>query len=375
MKDQATRFPAVDAFKAIASQLIVLHHLAAYGPLSDAVQQAAPGLISWLYDYARMAVQVFLVIGGYLAARAMFPGGRDAGALTTALFNRYLRLAVPFLTALTFSIVCAMIARHWMADDFIPDAPSWQQLVAHALLLQSVLDVDALSAGAWYIAIDFQLFLLMVGIVWLGSKTANARSITPTLITLMAAASLFWFNRNTHLDGWAPYFFGAYGMGAAAYWAGQRDPRSKFWLWLIMSLAVVALIIDFRARIAIAAVVALTLFLARDSRRFAQWAAQPLPHYMSRTSYSLFLVHFPVLLLANALFTDLGFSGPVAGGIGMLATWAGSLYAAELFHRWIEKPAAGLKAQTLVQFWKTERLQRLRYRLVATTFWVLAIPV
>ncbi|MGZ8261721.1 MAG: acyltransferase family protein, partial [Methylotenera sp.] len=68
MKDNTTRFPAIDAFKAIASQLIVLHHLAAYGPLSDAVQQAAPGLISWLYDYARMAVQVFFVIGGYLAA-------------------------------------------------------------------------------------------------------------------------------------------------------------------------------------------------------------------------------------------------------------------------------------------------------------------
>ena len=60
MKDNAERFPAIDFFKAIASQLIVLHHLAAYGPISDAVQQASPSLISWLYDYARMAVQVFL---------------------------------------------------------------------------------------------------------------------------------------------------------------------------------------------------------------------------------------------------------------------------------------------------------------------------
>jgi len=58
------RLPLIDAFKAIASQLIVLHHLSAYGPLSTAAQQAAPGLVGWFYDYARMAVQVFLVIAG-----------------------------------------------------------------------------------------------------------------------------------------------------------------------------------------------------------------------------------------------------------------------------------------------------------------------
>jgi len=342
MKDNTTRFPAIDAFKAIASQLIVLHHLAAYGPLSDAVQQAAPGLISWLYDYARMAVQVFFVIGGYLAARAMFPRGRDTGALAAAIFNRYLRLAVPFLAALTFSIVCAMAARYWMADDFIPDAPTWSQMLAHVFLLHGVLDFDALLAGAWFIAIDFQLFLLMVAIVWLGGKTANFRTMIPGLITLLAAVSLFWFNRDPDLDDWAPYFFGAYGMGAAAYWAGPRGKSGAFWMWLTVSLAVASLLIDFRARIAIALVVALTLFLTIGKQRSAQSEGYPLLRYLGKISYALFLVHFSVLLLANAAFAGLGFSSPVAGGIGMLAAWAGSLVVADLFYRWVEKPAAAI---------------------------------
>lgn len=30
--------------------------------------------MAWLYDYARMAVQVFLVLGGYLAAASLAPG-------------------------------------------------------------------------------------------------------------------------------------------------------------------------------------------------------------------------------------------------------------------------------------------------------------
>jgi len=372
---RSNRLPAIDAFKAIAAQLIVLHHLAAYGPISDAVQKAAPDLISWLYDYARMAVQVFLVIGGYLAARTMFTSDRDEGSYTGAIFNRYLRLTLPFMAAVVLSIVCAMLARQWMADDFIPDAPTWRQLLAHTLLLQSVLDVDALSAGAWYIAIDFQLFLLMLGIVWLGNKTASARSATQALTTLMAAASLFWFNRDTQMDAWAPYFFGSYGLGAAAYWAGHRGSGSRFWLALIVSLSFIALIIDFRARIALAVGVALILYLARDSKHIEQYAARPVPQHLSKISYSLFLVHFPILMLANLLFNELGYTSALAGTVGMLATWGISLYAAGVFYRWIEKPASSFKFDRFRAFWKTERLVPLRYQLATTMFWVLAIPV
>lgn len=374
MKDRINRLPVIDAFKAIAAQLIVLHHLAAYGPLSDAVQQAFPALISWLYDDARMAVQVFLVIGGYLAARTLFSGNgaRTMEALGTTVVNRYLRLTVPFLAALALAIASAMVARHWLTDDFIPDAPTWRQLLAHGLLLQSVLDFDALSAGAWYIAIDFQLFLVMLGILWLGSKTTRPSHNIPALITFMAVASLFWFNRNPELDNWAVYFFGAYGLGAAAYWAGQRH---SFWLWLLVPLATLALLLDFRPRLAIALSIALLLVVAQHSQRLSQLAEQPTLHYLGKISYALFLVHFPILLLTNTLFVGLELAGPVAGSLGMLATWALSLLVADRFHHWVEQPAARLKAANFAQLWRGQRFQRLRYRLAATAFWVLAIPV
>ena len=56
----------------------------------------------------------------------------------------------------------------------------------------------------------------MLAIVWLGGKTAYAKNVVLMLTTLMVAASLFWFNRDASLDDWAPYFFGAYAMGAIA---------------------------------------------------------------------------------------------------------------------------------------------------------------
>ena len=68
MRTVETRLALIDAFKAIASQLIVLHHLAFYGPMSDVAQDLAPALFAWLSQDARIAVQLFLVISGFLAA-------------------------------------------------------------------------------------------------------------------------------------------------------------------------------------------------------------------------------------------------------------------------------------------------------------------
>ena len=65
--------PLLDAFKAIACLMIVLHHLAVYGPMSDAAYPLFPGLIDWLYQYGRMAVQAFFVMAGFLAARLEYP--------------------------------------------------------------------------------------------------------------------------------------------------------------------------------------------------------------------------------------------------------------------------------------------------------------
>ena len=61
----------VDLIKLLAAQLIVLHHFSAYGPLAQAVRETWPLLIDHLYSDARLAVQVFLVIGGYLAAQSL----------------------------------------------------------------------------------------------------------------------------------------------------------------------------------------------------------------------------------------------------------------------------------------------------------------
>jgi len=129
--------PLLDALKAIACLSIVLHHLAAYGPMSEIAYPLAPRLIDGLYEYGRMAVQVFFVVAGFLFAGKYAP----AGVLVVthpiqAIKRRYFRLILPYFAALILAIGCAAFARVWMAHDSIPHQVGLTQLLAHAFLLQ-----------------------------------------------------------------------------------------------------------------------------------------------------------------------------------------------------------------------------------------------
>jgi peptidoglycan/LPS O-acetylase OafA/YrhL len=366
MSKNSNRMPLIDALKAIAALLVLLNHYSSYGPLAEAARAALPGLFGWFFEYGRMAVQVFLVIAGFLAARGLSAEGQALGASPLPLiWKRYLRLAVPYLAAIGLAIMAAAIADHWMDDEAIPARATLAQWLAHAFLLHGLLGFDALSAGVWYIAIDFQLFALMAILLWAGRRAI----VAPALVLGVTAASLFWFNLDASWDNWAIYFFGSYGLGAAAWWASDRRQLAA-WLGVIVTVAIAALIIDFRLRIALALAVALLLGFGRRTGLLEQWPnARPLA-FLGQISYSIFLVHFPVLLLANGLYAKLGLDSTASAMVGLLLAWAASIAAATLFYRWIESPAASQRITAAlgwlsVSLWSlAQRVGRLARRAV-----------
>lgn len=325
------RLTLVDLMKAVAAQLIVLHHLAFYGPMSDTARRLAPALIDGLARHGRLAVQVFLVLGGFLAARALAARGSAALAQPLRLvWQRYCRLALPLAAALVLAVACAALSRTLLPLESTPAPPSLPQFVAHLFLLQNLLGYEALSAGVWYVAIDFQLYALMVALFWL------SRNRPVALVAALSAASLFHFNRIPDLDDWALYFFGAYGMGAMAYWAGERR-RPGGWVALLALAGLAALALDFRSRIAVA--LAAAVLLGLTFRRLRRPSGRLLA-FLGDSAYALFLAHYPVCLVVNAVFGRLFPSSPVANAIGMFAAWGLSLLAAAAFHRHVERPVA-----------------------------------
>lgn len=344
------RMPLIDAVRAPACLLIVLHHLAFYGPMSDLAYPVMPALIDGLYHYGRMAVQAFLVVAGFLSAQALAPEGvAQIAHPWLAIRKRYARLALPYLAALVLAMGSAALAGLWMRHESIPAAPTVAQLLSHVVLLNELLDQEALSAGVWYVGIDFQSFVVMALVLWASWRIAQRlpalRLAGPLAIAALTAASLFHFNLDDYWDETFLYFFAYYGLGCLAYWLSGRL-RGALWLVLLAGVVAVSLAVDFRGRIVVAGAVMLLLGLARQYGWFERCAMPGQVRYVARISYSIFLVHFPICLLVNAIVFHF-FAQDIGLNIaGMLLAFALSIAGGAAFYRWVESrapsPRAGL---------------------------------
>ncbi len=355
------RMPLILALKAVASQMIVLHHLAFYGPMSDWTHGLAPWLVTKLSQDGRMAVQVFLVVGGFLAARSLAPNGvLLARKVWPLLLKRYFGLALPYLVALVLAVACNEVARLWMDHRSVSPPPTLWQAVAHVLLLESLLEMDSLSAGVWYVAIDFQLYALLLGVLWLarrvsvlgtpgGVKVARAAGRAPgwrfawpglVLVAGLGVGSLFRFNIDPEWDRWATYFFGAYALGVFSFWANQLGGGRGRGLFLVVmsGLTVLSLTVEFRERIALALAVALLLGVSQGRGWLYIWPRSRLLAWLGNISYSVFLVNFPVALVVNAVFTRFMPADAWVQTGGVLLAWALCVWVGALFHRWVEEP-------------------------------------
>jgi peptidoglycan/LPS O-acetylase OafA/YrhL len=59
-------------------------------------------------------------------------------------------------------------------------------------------------------------------------------------------------------------------------------------------------------------------------------------------SYSLFLVHFPILIMVATVWQRFGWTSPHAAVAGLLAAVIASVASSFAFHHYIERPATDL---------------------------------
>ena len=331
-----SRNALIDSVKGLACATIVAHHLAFYGHMSDSAHDLIPSVVDVLSEYGRMAVQVFLVLGGYLAAASLAPDGvLREGPAAQHIGRRFVRLIVPYAVALLVAVLAAALVRPFLEHPSVPGEPELHQLLANALLLQDIVGEEALSAGVWYVAIDFQLFACAVLLLAaLRHAPARVQRWAPGMVAAGGALSLLVFNRMPDQDMWAWYFWGSYSLGMCAFWAA-RAPRAWAWGLGMAAVGLLALWLEFRARIAVALVAALLLMAVK--RHGVAWRGADWLPRLGQMSYSVFLVHFSVCLLVNAVVNHLWPDAPWPNLLGMVLAFGLSIAAGRLLYLRVER--------------------------------------
>ena len=307
-----------------------------------------PQLEGFFRSYALWAVQVFLVIGGYLTAKSLWAAMPQTSAeMFGKLGARYLRLVIPLLAAMSVAVAVTALVRPYFDHSSLSKEPTGLQVIAHIFLLQDILNLEAFSAGVWYVAIDFQLFAIaMIGLwlahVWQGfSGQGSLIRKALSLWLMLTLCAMFVWNLNPSGDMWGLYFLGSYGLGLCVGAWRQADMKINFASLALGIMVVGALATAYHPRsrlmVAIGTAVLLCWYESYQSKPIEflklKWIQQ-----VSNASYAIFLIHFSVSLLVSALVFNVWPENTAANVAGLCASFALSIWLGQLLHEQVEVP-------------------------------------
>jgi peptidoglycan/LPS O-acetylase OafA/YrhL len=317
-----------------------------------------PGLMTWLFEYGRYAVQIFLVMAGYLATQSLtrMPQAKlSSQHLLRIIINRYLRLFAPYVAALLLTIACAWITRFWVNDEYVGQTETLSQFIAHLFFLQGILGLDSISAGVWYVAIDWQLYSVLAILL----ISFSSYQVFIWFLSIVAVSSLLYFNRSAQYESYFIYFIGAYGLGVLAYLAKNFEDKkiqrlAQFALIIIGVIIVISTWQQVWLRNFLAWFVA-ALLLAWGNTGYPKMevasaglkakALQAIA-WASPRAYCAFLIHFAFILLANTLYIALDLHTQESRILAinlMVGVLVCSGIAANYLYRWVEIPSSRLK--------------------------------
>lgn len=344
--DSGSRFrPDIQGLRAVAVSAVVLYHAGL--PL-------LPG--------GYVGVDVFFVISGFLITSHLLSGLARRGRVSFAEFyaRRARRILPASFVVLILSTIAALV---WFPPVLMSQV--WAGAVATALyvpnLLFAVQGTDYLADTApslfqhyWSLGVEEQFYLIWPALLALGWKAFRSKTMLKAVLALLGVASFglgVWLTFIS--QPWA--FFSlptrAWELGLGAAIAFQLQHRSR------LMPATVAPIVGW---LGILAIVAASVLLSANTLFPGYWAALPtlgtaaviaagatpsrwgpttvlsLPpmQFLGLISYSLYLVHWPALVVPQAA---VGFGNP-------LPLWATlsiavlCVPAAWLLYRFVENP-------------------------------------
>jgi peptidoglycan/LPS O-acetylase OafA/YrhL len=361
------RLTSLDGLRGLAALIVVVHHCALAAPVLAAQYQVldphAPH--SWLtFSPVHLvwaggeAVLVFFVLSGLVLSRPFLTRVRP-GSWLAYYPKRLVRLYVPVVAAVLLAgVVITLVPRTggadwgwWMTSHVLGADPG---VLAHDALL---LDGTSWSNSAlWSLKYEVLFSLLLPVFV------VVARGLDVPLWTTLPVA------------GWAVYWTTAHGHQALAYLsvfavgvllahhldelqalgeritagraAGLRWPAvlavalvllgAQWWPRLLLDGTQPWLVPAGRSAVAIGAAVLIFCFLCSPGVR--AFGNSPPLQWLGAVSFSLYLVHEPLVVAVATKLPPSLRSLPVGVGVGL----AVSLAVALLFHHLVERPAQRL---------------------------------
>lgn len=357
----------IDGMRAVAALVVVFNH--AYGQawceFYGQFPSAGWGFLTYLLAIGHLAVSVFIVISGYClfipVARA---GGELSGGPLRFFKRRARRILPPYYAAvlLSLGLILTVLGGRTGSLWDVSAAVRPSDVASHLLMLQNLFGTGRINYVFWSIALEWQIYFLFPLLV----LSFRRWSVAGTVLVSLAFGYAATLSHVRRLDHANYHYLGLFTLGMAAARVAFGKDEALVALrergpWRAIAAATLlpatGLILFWGWRGAIerwplldlvvgAGTAALLLAAAQSASGFVSraFSVRPLV-WVGRFSYSLYLVHAPILqLLWLFLLKPLGLgAGPIfaallVGGVPLII---GLSY---LFFLAFEKPFIGAPA-------------------------------
>ncbi|WP_406631180.1 acyltransferase family protein [Amycolatopsis sp. WGS_07] len=338
--------PDIQALRAVAVGLVVLNHL-------------WPARLSGGY----VGVDVFFVISGFLINSHLIREVASTGRIRLAKFyaRRVRRLLPAAFLVLAFVLVAAyflMPFPRWEsnAQEVVASALYWENwlLAAHSVDYSHLTDSASLSQHYWSLSVEEQFYLFWPLLLLLLFKI-RARWARLAGVAVVGAASLgfsIWFTDVSKSQAYfvTPVRVWEFALGAVLAFGGAKFVLPRIAANLasfagFAAIAVAAVLFDdqtaFPGATALLPAVGTGLVILAGAREGRQWhtplSSSPPVQWLGNVSYSLYLWHWPLIMLAPFAFPDALAAGALTWQV-KLGIVAASLLAAYASKRLVEDP-------------------------------------
>ncbi|MGI4790213.1 MAG: acyltransferase family protein [Janthinobacterium lividum] len=351
----------LDGLRGLAALFVVLHHVYFEATLSTAFS-IFPPLPQWTspLQFGRIAVDIFIVLSGYCLMLPVVRDGILRGGLWQFALRRGRRILPPYWAALLLSMAALSLPplRSLPKDIWtlgIRDGWSTGAIVSHLLLLHNLKNqwIFRIDSPMWSVATEWQIYFVFVLLLLpLWRRWGLSFSIAAACILGCAPHYLL----HGRFDVAAPQFLALFSFGMAAATSNIRPIAFKiaaaffalaycFW---IRQLSPESIPMDILAGITTACLIA----ALRDYKSVFILSSKVCVR-LGAFSYSLYLVHFPVLLAASSILLPIHLNRWQFFVRLMLLGVPASLAISYLFHLVFERPfmnsKPGVKIKTEAQ--------------------------
>lgn len=360
------RFTELDGLRGVAALLVVVFHLRKY--VRDL---AVPSTLYQVISGAYLMVDLFFVLSGFVLARTMLSTrtAGDAFRFGSLRARRFLPLHLTGVAIAFAAVLVTWLTQHY-GYQHAPHRPAfsieqqspWGYLSA-ILLLQGLIGPHfAGYAAAWSLSVELWTNILLV-IAIAAVPWARCKQLVGPVAVVTGTVILFTLGQDgDNSIGWVAFGRGLTGLGAGmvSYWAytaalrrGVRsvtgNHRPARWPAIGAVLGLLGLTacmfvardirdLHFLPVLAVGAVLIFCLVQPSDgpahrllNSRIAQW--------LGSRSFALYALHGSILIVITLAGRLLGLPlhSPKVALLLIVTTLIGSLLAAEIGHRFIER--------------------------------------